>query len=55
MLALLLFIVSAIPIHIAGAAMFFPMVDVMAIYYWSVHKPQAMPDWFMKLVLLLSD
>lgn len=54
-LVLVLLIASSIPIHIAGASAFFPMVDIMAIYYWTSYRPQVMPDWFVFILGILRD
>lgn len=54
-LALVLLVISSIPMHIAGASAFFPMVDVMVIYYWSSYRPQSMPDWFVFTLGILRD
>lgn len=55
MVALLLLIISSVPIDVAGASAFFPVVDVMAIYYWTSYRPGALPDWFIFLLGILRD
>lgn len=54
-IAMSLLILSAVPIDIAGAAAFFPIVDIMVIYYWSSYKPLALPDWFVFVLGILRD
>ncbi len=53
--ALLLLIISAVPIYIVGLSAFFPVVDVMVIYYWASSRPRVMPDWFIFLLGVLRD
>lgn len=53
--ALLLLIISSVPIYISGASAFFPAVDIMVIYYWAGYKPDSMPNWFVFLLGIFRD
>ena len=53
--ALLLLVLSSVPTYIAGASAFFPVVDIMVIYYWSSYRPGTMPDWFVFLLGVFRD
>lgn len=55
MVAVLLLIISSVPIGIAGASAFFPAVDIMIIYYWTTYRPGALPDWFVFFLGVLRD
>ncbi len=54
-IAILLVILSFIPLGIPGAKTFFPLVDLMVIYYWCVYRPELMPNWFVFLMGLTQD
>jgi rod shape-determining protein MreD len=54
-LAIILLIISTIPIHLVGISAFFPIVDVMVIYYWSNYRSSLLPNWFIFLLGILRD
>ncbi len=53
--AILLLILSSVPIDVAGASAFFPAVDIMVIYYWSSYRPSALPAWFVFILGIFRD
>jgi len=54
-IALVLLVISSVPISIPGLSAFFPVVDIMIIYYWSSYRPGALPDWAIFLLGVLRD
>ncbi len=55
LIALSLLMVSAVPLYIAGFYAFFPLVDIMVIYYWVSNRPSSMPIWFIFILGILRD
>jgi rod shape-determining protein MreD len=55
LLALLFIFLSYTPSRLYGLDNFFPAVDLMMIYYWSLYKPQVMPNWFIFSIGLMKD
>lgn len=51
----LLLIISSVPTYIAGASAFFPIFDIMAIFYWSSQRPSALPNWFVFTLGICRD
>ncbi len=54
-LALALVIIGAVPLHIPGYARVVPMLPLMAIYHWTVFRPQTMPAILVLVIGLLQD
>jgi rod shape-determining protein MreD len=38
-----------------GLNNFFPLIDLMSIYYWSLYRPNTMQNWFVFVMGLLVD
>lgn len=55
LLAVLLVLLTSIPLKIPGVAYFLPMVEVMMIYYWCIYRPDAMPNWFVFALGIFRD
>jgi rod shape-determining protein MreD len=55
LLALLLIVVSFLPVHLTGISFFMPLFDIMIIYYWSIYNPKLFPRWFVLLMGILQD
>jgi rod shape-determining protein MreD len=54
-LALLLVIVNVIPTQIPGLARVLPILPLIAIFYWSIHRPHLMPAVAVFLVGIFQD
>jgi rod shape-determining protein MreD len=52
---ILLVMVALMHLPLPGFAELAPMLPVMAIYYWSVHRPELVPFWAIFLIGLLID
>lgn len=52
---LLLVMVALMHLPVPGFADLAPMLPVMAVYYWSVHRPELLPFWAVFLVGLVID
>lgn len=53
--AFALLIFSSVPLYIAGTPSFFPALDIMIVFYWSSHRPSALPNWFIFLLGIFRD
>ncbi len=53
--AVLLIILSVIPLRIPGLAEFMPLFNVMIIYYWSIYRPELFPNWFVFALGIFQD
>lgn len=54
-LTILLVIVSQIPLHLPGVARVAPMLPLIAIYHWAIHRPELMPPYVVFVIGLLVD
>ncbi|HUT48330.1 MAG TPA: rod shape-determining protein MreD [Alphaproteobacteria bacterium] len=52
---LVLVLVALMHLPIPGFAELAPMLPVMAIYYWSLHRPELLPFWTVFLIGLVID
>ena len=55
LLTILLVPVSLVPLQIPNAGPVFPDIILIAIYYWSVYRPDLMPYWMVFMIGLLQD
>lgn len=53
--ALLLLLISLIPLHIPGYAGIVPMLTLTAVYYWGLYRSDLLPAWAVFFVGLLQD
>lgn len=51
----LLVLLGAVPVHLADFGPVAPLYDLMAVYYWAVHRPDLMPFSVVFLIGLLHD
>ncbi len=54
-LTILLVIVSQVPLHFPGVARISPMLPLIAIYHWTIHRPDLMPPYAVFVIGLLVD
>ncbi len=54
-LTILLLLVSILPLGIPGASQVMPALAVIAVYFWSVHRPDIMPIWAVFCIGLFAD
>lgn len=54
-LCLLCIILSLIPNQIPYWSSFFPMFDLLFLYFWCVYRPQLMPLWFVFVLGIIQD
>lgn len=54
-LSLLLLLLSALPYPLPYFAMLCPAVPIIAVYYWALHAPEALPIWAAFLLGLAAD
>ena len=54
-LTLLLVIVSQIPWHLPGLARVAPLLPLMAVYHWAIHRPELLPAHAVFVIGLLVD
>jgi len=52
---LVLVLVALMHLPVPGFAELAPMLPVMAIYYWSLHRPELLPFWTVFLIGLVID
>lgn len=52
---LLLFILTLLPIGMAGISVFTPNLSLVSIYYWTIFYPAAMPYWFVFILGVFVD
>ena len=51
----LLVMIALMHIPVPGFAELAPMLPVMAVYYWSLHRPELLPFWAVFLIGLVID
>ena len=54
-LSCLLVIVAMVPLRIPDVAAVMPSVTLIAVYYWTIHRPDLMPIWAVFLLGLFQD
>lgn len=54
-LTVLLVIVTQVPLHIAAYSSIIPSLALIAVYYWTIHRPDLMPVWAVFLIGLFQD
>jgi len=54
-LTLSLVLVSILPLHVPGGARVMPMLVLMSLYHWSVHRPHLLPAYAVFFIGLLQD
>jgi rod shape-determining protein MreD len=52
---LLLVLISILPLRLTAFAMVAPMLTLMGLYYWSVHRPDLVPMGLVFVIGLLQD
>ncbi len=55
LLTLLLLLVSVVPAHVPGLTRFGPMLTMISVYYWAVHRPDLMGYGTVFAIGLLED
>lgn len=55
LVALLLLLISSLPIAVAGAAFFFPLVDMMFIFYFTIYRSNSTSNLFIFILGLTRD
>jgi len=54
-LTVLLVIVGQVPLRVSALSPVMPALALIAVYYWTVHRPDLMPLWAVFLVGLFQD
>ncbi len=54
-ITLILVIAGLVPLHVPGFVRVAPILPLMAIYHWAVHKPELMPAYAVFLIGFLQD
>ena len=54
-LTLLLVILGLLPLHVPGFVSVAPILPVMAVYHWAIHRPELMPAYAVFGIGLLQD
>ncbi len=54
-LTLILVIISMVPMHVPGYARVVPLFSLMAVYHWTVFRPELMPAFAVFVIGLLQD
>lgn len=54
-LTILLMLPSVLPIEAPRLGEITPMLTVMAVFYWSIYRPELMPSWLAFVIGLLQD
>lgn len=55
LLTLILILLGAVPLNIAGYDTMMPLWALIAVYYWTIYRPDLMPAWAVFLLGLLQD
>ena len=53
--SLLLVLLSVVPLGIPGYGVMAPLFSLMAVYYWSIHRPDLLPNFAVFGIGLLQD
>lgn len=54
-LTLVLVIVNVVPTHLPGAARVLPVLPLISVFHWSIHRPNLMPALAVFLIGLFQD
>lgn len=54
-LSVLLVVLSLVPIRLPGLAPITPWVTLMAVFFWTAHRPDLLPIWAVFLLGLFAD
>jgi len=54
-LAILLVVLSLVPIRLGGYAPIVPWFTLMAVFFWTAHRPDLLPVWSVFLLGLFAD
>lgn len=54
-LTLALVILGVLPLHVPGYERVVPLLPLMAVYHWSVHRPELLPAYAVFAIGLLQD
>ena len=54
-LTLLLVVVNVVPTHLPGAGRILPVLPLIAVFYWSIHRPNLMPAVAVFLIGVFQD
>lgn len=54
-LAALLVVLSLVPIRLGGYAAIVPWLPLMAVFFWTAHRPDLLPVWSVFLLGLFAD
>lgn len=54
-LTMSLVLVSILPLHVPGGARIMPMLVLMSLYHWSVHRPHLLPAYAVFFIGLMQD
>ncbi len=54
-LTILLVIVTQVPLHVTAFSPIIPSLALIAVYYWTIHRPDLMPVWAVFLIGLFQD
>lgn len=54
-LTLILVLLNVVPMHIPGYARVVPILPLMAVYHWSIYRPELMPAYAVFAIGLLQD
>ena len=55
MLTVLLVVLGAVPLRIPDFATVSPLLSLMAVYHWSIYRPDLLPAWAVFVVGLMQD
>ncbi len=54
-ISLFLILLGMVPLHLPAISPVLPSLALIAVYYWSVHRPDLMPAWAVFLIGLFQD
>ncbi|MHA1598109.1 MAG: rod shape-determining protein MreD [Alphaproteobacteria bacterium] len=54
-LSLSLVLISILPLHVPGGARIMPLLVLMSLYHWAVHRPHLMPAYAVFFIGLMQD
>ena len=54
-LSLLLVMLAMLPLNIGGLSHLVPTVAMIAVFFWTIHRPDLMPAWAVFLIGLFQD
>ena len=54
-LSIIFLLTISVPFTISGDNSFFPLIDLILIFYWSIYCPKLIPNWFVFLLGAIKD